>query len=340
MGRSKHCTPEKREIIVKLKGQKKSNSEIASTLGCSRKMVVNAINLVKKQGTLDNKLRKKRQKKTTPSEDRKIHRMSTADPFATSSEISTEFNSSCDANISARTVRRRLNEFGLRGCIAQRKPLITKRNQVRRLDFAKKYKDSTINFWKNILWSDESKFNRLGSDGKSYVRRPVNAAFNPRYTLKTVKHGGGSVMVWAAMSWYGVGPIVRIDTKMDQHVYKKILIDHMEPYFDDNMPLSSIFMHDNDPKHTSKLVKNWFVGQKIRLLDWPAQSPDLNPIEHLWNDVDQVIRQRRPTNLSILWETIVEAWSAIPPERCRNLVESMPRRLAAVIENKGFSTKY
>ena len=83
-------------------------------------------------------------------------------------------------------------------------------------------------------------FNRLGSDGKTYVRRPPNQQCNPMYTIKTIKHGCESVMVWRAFSWHGVGPIHKIDGRMNQYLYKVILSTVMEPYADENMPVTYI----------------------------------------------------------------------------------------------------
>lgn len=79
-------------------------------------------------------------------------------------------------------------------------------------------------------FSDETKINRLSPDGKSYVRRPKSKAYDPKYTRPTLKHGGGNIMVWGAMSWRGVGPITKIEGRMDQHQYISILNDIMLPF--------------------------------------------------------------------------------------------------------------
>lgn len=185
-------------------------------------MVHNAILHYGSNGSAENKERKCRPKKTTPAEDRLICRTSKANPFLSSKQIYGEISPQLTNGISTRTIRRRLLEGGLRGCIARKKPHVSKNNLKRRIQFAKEHAEKPLAFWKLILWSDESKFNLFGSDGKKYVRRPINKELDPRYTLKTIKHGGGNIMVWAAFSWFGVGPIRRISERMDQNVSKYI----------------------------------------------------------------------------------------------------------------------
>lgn len=99
-------------------------------------------------------------------------------------------------------------------------------------------------------------------------------------------------------------------------------------------------MDIHDPKHSSKVVKEWFNKERVEVLSWPAQSPDLNPIENLWNDVKVKIGGKNFKNADELWEGIKKEWNSIPVSRCRTLVESMSRRCDATIKSCGQSTKY
>lgn len=190
------------------------------------------------------------------------------------------------------------------------------------------------------MFSDESKYNLISSDGITRVRRPVNTRFDKKYVKSTVKHGGGSVNVWGCLGSVGTGPIHRINGIMDRFIYKDILQDVMLPFFRRKMPRGKKFQHDNDPKHTSQYVKNFLGQQKIHVLEWPSQSPDLNLIEHAWDYVEKQIRTRKHTNLNDLFNHIDEEWRKIPQEYIDKLFESMPRRIQAVLRSKGGPTKY
>ena len=109
--------------------------------------------------------------------------------------------------------------------------------------------------WRNILWSDETKINLFNSDGKQYVRRPTKQELSPRFTAKTVKHGGGNIMVWGCFSWYGVGPLFWTKDIMTQYTYVDILNNVMLPFAEENMPIIWHFQQDCDLKHTSKAAK-------------------------------------------------------------------------------------
>lgn len=192
--------------------------------------------------------------------DRRIVNYSKKHPFDSAKEIIRVL----DLDISADTVRRRLSDAGLKCFRSAKKPFISEKNREARIKFAKNHKDWIIQQWNRVLWSDESKFNLKGSDGAKTVRRPIGKHLNPRYTIGTVKHGGGKgLMVWGCFSGFaGLGPLNRINGIMDQFVYRDILEQQMLPYAEENMLLKWLFQQDNDPKHTSKYVKSWISTKK------------------------------------------------------------------------------
>ena len=159
-----------------------------------------------------------------------------------------------------------------------------------------------------------------------------------------VKHGGGSLMIWGCMTAHEVGWMCRIDGGMDATLYTSILDDYMFTTVDHfGMGRDDfVFQQDNDPKHTSKLAREWFDKHSVELLDWPAQSPDLNPIEHLWQHLKRklVAYEKHPTSMHELWQRVQTEWEKIDKDICAKLIESMPKRVAAVLKAKGGYTRY
>ena len=246
--------------------------------------------------------------------------------------------------VCSQTVRNVLKKHSFKAVVKKKKPLLNMRHRKRRLAFALKYKDWTVEDWKRVIWSDETKINRFGSDGREYIWKQKEQGLIQREVQGTVKFGGGNLMVWGCMGWNGVGHLAEVEGRMDADQYVSILEDHMLPSLEESgIPEDEvIFQQDNDPKHTSKKAKKWMEDHSITLLDWPAQSPDISPIEHQWVHLKRELAKypRAPTGVWELWQRVVEVWNAIPPEVCQNLIESMPRRLEAVIKAKGGHTKY
>ena len=220
MGRGKYGTDVFRGQVQAFRDLGLNNSELARRLGCSRKNAINAINLFNNTGSLSNKKRKSRKRKTTPREDAAITSIAKLNPFVGTPKIKQQIAQNLKFDLSVSTVKSRLRENKLFGRVARKKPLVSKRNLVSRLKFAKQHVHKDLCFWQNVLWTDESKFNRFGSDGKRYVCHPQNPELSPRYTLKTVKHGGGNVIVWGSFSWCGVGPCIESRDNGSTHVQR------------------------------------------------------------------------------------------------------------------------
>ncbi|CAH2088699.1 unnamed protein product [Euphydryas editha] len=128
----------------------------------------------------------------------------------TAPEIAADFNVGCSKPVSVTTVKRRLLDTGLKGCIAVTKPLLRAINKKKRLNWARQHQNWTMADWKKVLWSDESKFVVFGSKRRIFVRRQPNERALELCTLASVKNGGGSVMIWGCFGGSAVGDIVRI----------------------------------------------------------------------------------------------------------------------------------
>jgi hypothetical protein len=197
-----------------------------------------------------------------------------------------------------------------------------------------------LNFWRKIIWSDESKFELINSKRRQHVWKKRKEGLTKDNIAVTVKHSP-SVMLWGCVSASGVGNLAEISTKMDAKLYVDIINNNLIASAErmgikDNF----IFQSDNDPKHTSRLANKWFTENKVERLEWSPQSPDLNIIEHLWDELDRSVAKSRRKSIAEFRKALYECWEQIGKEVIDKLIESVPKRLQAVIDANGFNTKY
>ena len=148
-------------------------------------------------------------------------------------------------------------------------------------------------------------------------------------------------MLWVCFAVGGTGALHKIDGIMRKENDVDILKQHLKTSVRKlKLGRKWVFQMDNDPKHTSKVVAKWLKDNKVKVLEWPSQSPDLNPIENLWAELKKRVRARRPTNLIQLHQLCQEEWAKIHPTYCGKLVEGYPKRLTQVKQFKGNTTKY
>ncbi len=181
--------------------------------------------------------------------------------------------------------------------------------------------------------------NQIGNQGPRVWRKSGEAQI-PCCLKSSVKFPQ-SVMIWAAMSSAGVGPLCFLKSTVNAAIFQEILENFMLPSADKLYgDADFIFQQDLAPAHTAKGTKSWFNDHAVTVLDWPANSPDLNPIENIWGIVKRKMRDTRPNNADDLKAAIKATWASIPPQQCHKLITSMPRRIEAVIKAKGAPTKY
>ncbi len=146
-------------------------------------------------------------------------------------------------------------------------------------------------------------------------------------------------MVWGAMSSAGVGPLCFLRSKVSTAVYQEVLEHFMLPAADQLYgDADFIFQQDLAPAHSAKATSTWFKDHGIPVLNWPANSPELNCEEE--DAICQTQQCRRAEGLFMKVMRAQPTWALITPEQCYRLIDSMPRRIAAVIQAKGAPTKY
>ena len=128
---------------------------------------------------------------------------------------------------------------------------------------------------------------------------------------------------------------------MDRFYYRDILEQNLQPSINRfKLGQRCIFMHDNDPKHTLGLIKDWLKRKRIQTIPWPPYSPDFNPIENLWDELERRVKNHQPKNSTQLELLVIQEWNKIELSVLEKLVDSVPSRLYECIEMKGYPTKY
>ena len=257
-------------------------------------------------------------------------------------QIHTNFVQSTGTAVSEWTVKRALYESGYNSRVAARKPLISSKNKKDRVQWCREHREWTADDWKKVIWSDESRFTLFENDGKARVWRLPKERYDIDCVVPTVKHGGGGVMVWGCFTWDSLGPLIRLEGKIDSKRYiEEVLQSHLLPFLQ-ILDEDYEFQQDNASIHKSKLTMKFFENSEINLMKWPGQSPDLNPIEHLWDELERRIRKQKPPPKSEaeLFRLLQKEWEEIPESVYQNLILSMNNRVKAVLTAKGYATKY
>ncbi len=120
-------------------------------------------------------------------------------------EVTRALQDVVNGSLSPETTRRCLKKAGMKAVVKKKKPLLTAQHKHNRLDFALAHRDWTLEDWKKVVWSDETKINHLGSDGRKWAWKKAGEGLSERLVQGTLKFGGGSVMVWGCMMWEGPG---------------------------------------------------------------------------------------------------------------------------------------
>jgi transposase len=335
-GRPSGCidqlTEVERAAVVTLHGLGWTGRDIAQVIKCSENTVSLWVTRWRDQRSVEDAERSGRPRATSDEVDQDIMQYSDAHVTDTPRDIVRTL----ELDVSARTVRRRLDEIDLHSCVQR-----AEHENIRaRLSFAEGYSRWTEDDWSRVLFSDETHF-YLGHHGREYVQRPPGAALNPKYTRKDNERLEGKVSLWGCICADGLGHAELYVDTLDARRYQTILGLNLVSSAHQFWPSGQWwFQQDNWSVHTAGTSRDWFHNHGIDLIDWPAWSPDLNPIEELWNDLKRRVYERHPQTTEQLERFVTEEWAATDLNFIAHICRNMPRRLQLVVSNNGHKIPY
>lgn len=274
---------------------------------------------------------------TSDRTDRHIRRMFRGDPFATASHIQTYLPLSEGASVSCQTIRNRLHEAGMRARRPATGVPLTTRHRAARLAWCRRYRHWR-NEWHRVLFSDESRFCLWRNDGRGHVWRLPGERYLPAHIVD--RHTGPTpgFMVWGGIMFGQRTTLVHITGSLTSGRYvTQVVMPVVRPLV--QAAAGTLFQQDNARPHVARHTLNSLNG--IDILPWPAASPDLSPIEHVWAAIGRVVhRAPQPHTVEELRAAVDSAWQAISQETINSLIDSMPRRLEACIAARGGHIAY
>ena len=288
------------------------------------------IKKIKEQGTIEDRPRTGRPRKIGASDNIALGQWIRRDNETTSKELAQKLLCERGLNVSVWTVRRQLNRLGYKSTLPRGTPMLTQEQKDARVQWAVQHKNDD---WSRTVFTDETCYQLF----RNTIRR---WSLNPSAEVKRIPKNRQKIMAWGGISVKGLIGYHSFTTIMDGPYFVRILHDHLVPNARKQFGRRWRLQMDNDPKHTSRVAKEFLSREVPEVIDWPSNSPDANPVENLWSIIKRRVEKRRPANLEELNNFLHEEWNNIDTSLLSCLINSMKTRCLALIESKGERINY
>lgn len=318
----------RQQVSFTLKNVTKSPKKVAQICRVSESTVYRVMRAIKVKGNVERKSGSGRKRKLSNDDRRILGRIAQNNGRISVKKLTTRFNQLTNKVISPSTINRNLIELGYTMKTPKIKPLLNERHKLQRLAFCN---ENLGRNWNNVVFSDEATF-QLSSNSKKVRSKRQVVKQSPKFIPK--------VMVWGSISARGKSVLKICDSNVNSDTYINIIDECLAPTMDVLYPDGFLFQQDNAPAHKAKKTSKFFEDNGIQVLDWPANSPDLNPIENLWALMKHELSCKIIKSKSELIGNLYQIWNEIPQETVTSLINSMPNRIKECLDAEGGHTKY
>ena len=307
---------------------------IAAALNCVPSTIRRLQQRYEETGSVQDRPRDGRPHATTVAQDRQLVRRHLQNRFTPATQTATQLR------VSSRTVRRRLATAGL---VARRPfigPILTPRHCLQRLTWAQEHVRWTAAKWRSVLFTDESRFCLHQADGRLRVWRRQGERMAPDCVLQADSWCARSIMVWGGISRDHRTPLHVFESRITAAVYQEDVLQNIVVPFLRNHRHLAVLQQDNATPHSARRTQDYLRQEHVTTLPCPSLSPDLSPIEHLWDQLGRRVTGHNPRTCDQLQAAILQEWDNIPQTRITRLVGSMRSRCNAIIAARGGHTRY
>ncbi|GFY03069.1 transposable element Tc1 transposase [Trichonephila clavipes] len=274
---------------------------------------------------------------TTQNEDRYLAVTAKRKRRSTASDLSRQLSSATGTTVSRQTVYRRLGHIGLYARMPVRCVPLTATHCRLQLIWSREHALWTPQQWSCVVFSDESRFSLQSDSRRTLIWRAPGTRYHQENTIERHRYGGAG---WLVLGGIILGSRTDLHVRsltMTCHIYRDVILEQHVRLFRGAMCAEFLLC-----PHRTNILDEGLQSEDITRMDWPAYSPDLNPIEHVWDMLGRQIaaRQPPPTCLPELRRSLLDEWCNIPQDQIDNLILSRPRRCKACIASSGRRTPY
>ncbi|GFW04411.1 transposable element Tcb2 transposase [Trichonephila clavipes] len=329
-------------IIGKLE-EGRSVTSVAAEFGIAHSIVSRLWRQFQTTGTAIRGFSSGRPRGTTPADDRYIVLQARRNRRQTAGEIARHTTQATGRPMSRFTVARRLHGGGLFARRPVRCVPLTPAHRRRRSLWCREHRNWRDNEWGRVLFTDESRFSLSSDSHRILIWRERGSRNHPSKIIERDRYGGRGVLVWGG---------IMLGSRTDLHIFdvgsvngtrfcNEILLPYVR-LFRGAMGLQFLFMDDNAPCHRTVATEQLLESEDIERMDWPARSPDLNPIEHVWDFLGRRLAARTlpPVTIRELRLALQDGWAAMPQQLIDTLILSMGRCCETYLAVRGDHIPY